>query len=161
MKIIMYLAALESCFQLYMITEYYICRASFNKFFSWTVYFSTDVFSYARSTHNLQRMFMFGAALTSNMAVNLATCLCLDLVLMVRYPFDRTDGRTPKYVIASFLIAIFPAIFEAFHGMNFSLLKVGDTFSCICKTTFVIAFFCSTLYTCKKLRGAGFSKEVR
>ena len=161
MKIIMYLAALESCFQLYMISEYYICRAGFNKFFSWTVYFSTSVFSYARSTHILQCMFMFGAALTSNWAVNLATCLCLDLVLMVRYPFDRTDGRTPKYFIASFLIALFPACFEAFHGENFDILKAGDTFSCICKTTFVVAFTLSTLYTCKKLSGAGFSKEVR
>lgn len=95
------------------------------------------------------------------MSLLLNAFICVDLILMVRYPFDSKEGRINKYVGFSFLLAFIPAYLLAFHQLEFNQLKAGSIiwFSYICSLG--LAFICSVVYTWKKLSGPGFSKEAR
>ena len=87
---------------------------------------------------------------------------------MIRYPFESKDGRVKKYLIVSMLLAIIPAMFVII-GSNligadrkeFELRRVGYGFAFFFRVIFLIVFIFSIAYTWKKLRGPGFSKEVR
>ena len=79
---------------------------------------------------------------------------------MVRYPFESKDGRVNKYVLISFILALVPGYFES-SGDTFVGVRAGFGISFALKIIFVLTFILSIVYTCKKLRGNGFSKEVR
>ena len=79
---------------------------------------------------------------------------------MVRYPFESKDGRVNWYVIISFILALVPGYFMS-EGKTFVGVRTGFGISFALKIIFVLTFILSIVYTCKKLRGNGFSKEVR
>lgn len=39
-------------------------------------------------------------------SISLNTCLCVDLILMVRYPFTNKENRIPFYLIYSVIISV-------------------------------------------------------
>ena len=79
---------------------------------------------------------------------------------MVRYPFESKDGRVNWYVIISFIFALVPAYFETIGSTSVGV-RIGFGISFSLKIIFILTFILSIVYTCKKLRGNGFSKEVR
>ena len=80
---------------------------------------------------------------------------------MVRYPFESTNGRVNKYLIASFILALIPASLEEYQKIDTKIGKIGFTVGLALRTIFVLTFIVSVVYTCKKLSGPSFSKEVR
>ena len=80
---------------------------------------------------------------------------------MVRYPFESTSGRVNKYLIVSFFLALIPASFEDFQNVNYNTATIGFSIGIALRTIFVLTFIVSVAYTCKKLSGPSFSKEVR
>ena len=103
---------------------------------------------------------MFGAAYCIEIGLLLNICLCIDLILMVRYPFESKDGRVTKYALISFILALVPGLYESL-GSVFVGVRIGFTISVVLRAIFVLTFILSIAYTCKKLSGPGFSKEVR
>ena len=95
------------------------------------------------------------------MSLLLNAFICVDLILMVRYPFDSKEGRINKYVAIAFLLALIPACLLTFKSLEISKLKAGSIIWFTYIVTLMLAFICSVIYTWKKLSGPGFSKEAR
>ena len=93
MKLIMFMTLAESAVQFALLAQFYICTTGANKLFNYTVFFNSDDFTLARSTIILSYSSMFVAFLCVNLSIVLNTMLCLDLILMVRYPFAMKENR--------------------------------------------------------------------
>ena len=104
---------------------------------------------------------IFASVLTVAMSLLLNAFICVDLILMVRYPFDSKEGRINKYVAIAFLLALIPACLLTFKSLEISKLKAGSIIWFTYIVTLMLAFICSVIYTWKKLSGPGFSKEAR
>ena len=89
MRIIMYIAFFESIYLFLGVEQFYICDFGFHKLLSWTVFYSNDPFDVVRSIYILLYSTNFIAVFSAEMAVMLNIMLCIDLVLMVRYPFNN------------------------------------------------------------------------
>ena len=87
--------------------------------------------------------------------------LCLDLILMVRYPFAMKESRLKKYLLAAFCFAVPPAAFLTFRPKKLTLMRMGAGWTVAYVCIYFIVFCISVLYTWTKLRGPSFSKEVR
>ena len=161
MKLIMYLAFIESTYQTQLVFQFYLCKWDLNDIFAYTVWYNDDVYHQARATFILVYASIFASVLTIAMSQLLNAFICVDLILMVRYPFDSKEGRINKYVILSFVLAFIPAYLLAFSDYEYSMIKAGSIiwFSYICSLG--LAFISSVVYTWKKLSGPGFSKEAR
>jgi len=157
----MWVALFESAFQFTSIATFYICRLRLAHLFSYTVYYTLDPYLEAKSTGILLLSGIFICAFTLIISVLLNTALCVDLILMVRYPFEDKESRVKKYVLISVLLAITPTYLLTFHPNNTKLPRIGAGIVVIYVVNFVCFFAISVCYTFNKLRGPGFSKEVR
>ena len=95
------------------------------------------------------------------MSLLLNAFICVDLILMVRYPFDSKDGRIKKYVGLAFLLALIPACLLTFKSLDIGKLKAVSIAWHTYIVALMLAFISSVVYTWKKLSGPGFSKEAR
>ena len=95
------------------------------------------------------------------MSVMLNTMLCIDLILMVRFPFERKESRITAYVAVSAPIALTAAYCGVFFGDNYNILKIGADLQIAMTFAFLFSFITSVVYTCKKLSGPSFNKEMR
>lgn len=93
MKLIMFMALAESTVQFSLFSQFFICTTGANQLFNYTVFFSSDDITLARSTIILQYSSMLVAFICVNLSIVLNTMLCLDLILMVRYPFAEKENR--------------------------------------------------------------------
>ena len=114
MRLIMYIALAESGYQYFLIQQFQICDFHLNWLFAWTFFYSNDAYYLFKSNDILTRSCIFGASFCIEFGILLNICLCIDLILMVRYPFESTSGRVNKYLIISFILALIPASFEDF-----------------------------------------------
>ena len=111
MKIIMYLAFAESVFQIMLVQSPHICQTRQNELLALTLFGSTSNYNVARATFILASSNNFFALGSLSLSISLNTCLCIDLILMVRYPFTKKENRVPWYLVCSlafsFIIGIF------------------------------------------------------
>lgn len=107
MKLIMYLAFVESIFQVMLVASFNICYLRNAYLFSWTVFFSDSKIDILRATNLLASSSTYFAVMCINLSISLNIMLCIDLVLMVRYPFDNKESRLPVYLAVSVLISAF------------------------------------------------------
>ena len=96
---------------------------------------------------------------TASMVFNI--CICFDLILMIKHPFDSKTSRIAKYHIASYTVGIIAGlekiIFpEALGGQGY--LGYTQFFSFCC---FMIMGLFSSFWACRKLSKPGISREVR
>ena len=87
--------------------------------------------------------------------------LCLDLMLMVRYPFQKKESRMTKYMIYSVLVSALQVTFTMYSESQVWIWRVGIVMGFSMLVGYIVTFFISVVYTCQKLSGPGFSKEVR
>ena len=130
--------------------------------FAWTVFFSDDIYYEARALFIQIIGTVWLAVFATMCTVMLNMCLSIDLILLVRYPFDKKDGRNKIYVSVSVFISLFYT-----SGLGFSsspedlfyiiIVWMGIVILCC----YFLVFLFSIVYTCKKLSGPGMSKEVR
>ena len=158
----MYCALAESGFQFLLLEQFYICRLGLNHLFAWTVFFSNDPYYVVKSTVILQNSGFFLATLCFNLSLTLNSMLCLDLILMVRNPFQSKESRLPKYVIVSILLSLPVAYMQSFVGNHHSnaILTAGCYGSMVLLALYLILFLASIVYTMKKLSKQYFSKTV-
>ena len=161
MKLIMYLAFVESVFQILIVQNDYICAQKYNYVFSWTIFFGASDYDVARATVILTQSSAFIATMCIGMSICLNTCICIDLILMVRYPFTKKEPRVRLYLLGSLLVSIPTSFFNVNFEDNDKSLYRGAFCTVTMFSIFIIAFLVSTIYTCGKLRGPGMSKQVR
>ena len=95
------------------------------------------------------------------MSLCLNTALCLELIFLVRYPFERKEKRSRVYYIVSILVSIIiSTIAILFPPTNFWIHLVNGLILGL-TAIYILTFIASLIYCCKKLYGAGISKEVR
>ena len=104
MRLIMYLAFVESIYQYLLIQSTYICRLRLNELLAWTLYYSNDAESLNKATVLLVVASDMFAVTSFNVSVGLNTSLCVDLILMVHYPFTKKEGRISIYLAVSVLV---------------------------------------------------------
>ena len=96
------------------------------------------------------------------MVICLSLMLSVDLILMVRNPFDRKESRMPIYYGVSLLISLTSACFLIGNVFNTDVVnKLMSGFFLTILSAYIIISVFSVVYTCQKLSGPGISKEVR
>ena len=159
-NIIMYSQLAESFGFICYAMLYRICDFRLYEFFALTVFFSKDLRDQAIALDKLKNSIQFMAYYVENISINLNTILCVDMVLMIRYPFESKESRLPKYMAYSVLIPLIPSILflnRGEHGIFEVVTWITVTFMCL----FLFCFLLSVIYTCRKLNGPGMSKQVR
>lgn len=161
MKLIMTIALSESAFQYLLIAQFYICETRANELFSYTVLWSWEEEDLIKSTLILVASSLYCAFFFLLFSLTLNTMLCLDLILMVRYPFERKEARLNKYRFCSVLLASPPAMLLSLKPFDISWLNIGASITIGYVSVYLMVFVTSVLYTWSKLRGPSFSSEVR
>ena len=95
------------------------------------------------------------------MILMLNIMLAIDLVLMVRHPFDKKESRVPLYVGISILVSAILTNLVVLNGRNQVVARIGSVLSVIVILTYFVVFVFSLIYTWRKLRGPGMSEQVR
>ena len=94
------------------------------------------------------------------MALMFNICLSVDLILMLRYPFDKKESRMKFYWIISLILSITLTL-TAICFDNEAVIS----FAVYGTLAVLVAYFCilifSVIFACRKLSGPGMSKEVR
>ena len=88
-------------------------------------------------------------------------CICFDLILMIKHPFDSKASRIAKYHISSYTIGIIAGLEKVFFPEALggqSYLGWTQLISFIC---FMIMGLFSSFWACSKLSKPGISREVR
>lgn len=87
-----------------------ICQFKLSSLLSYTIYFGASDYDLARATKILANSCNFFSLASLSLSISLNTCLCVDLILMVRFPFDKKESRIPKYLAASIFLAVIEAL---------------------------------------------------
>ena len=109
MRLFMYIIVAESMLSFIDDGTHLICDLKLQRLFAYTVYFSG---SYPDRVHAL-KVLTQSSALIACFCVYRQLCLnlslCIDLVYMIKRPFQDAKSRMPIYVITSTVISVFLA----------------------------------------------------
>ena len=124
------------------------------------MYFNDDIYYRARALAIQIMATIWLAVFATFSTVMLNMMLSLDLILTVRYPFKKKEGRNKIYVAISVVCSCLYTCGIAFSkdgSYYWSSIYFGIAILCL----FFLVFLVSIIYTCKMLSGQGMSKEVR
>ena len=161
MKLIMYQSLFDGITQIGFISSYYVCDYHGQDIFAATFYFSTDVYDQGWSLEHLLVSNQILCCFTLYMSLLLSTMLSIDLILMVKYPFDQSESRTKWYLIISVMISLFTTTFINMYTGVDTFSKIGVWFMVTVTVAYLAIFVYSIVFTCKSLSGPGMSKEAR
>jgi hypothetical protein len=145
------------------VDSYFLCTNNLYKIFSKTVYFDMSLEKQFQSLSVL----IVSENVLSLYAVFLMylfnTCLAIDLILMLKYPFSPKEKRMTIYLYGSLVVGLLPTacIFLTvdYRQENYLpavwALYVGLSFPVV----YFLVAFASICYAVKKLKRPGISKE--
>jgi hypothetical protein len=107
MKLILYIAMVDTALSLISFTSYNICAWKIYEFFSHYVYFRTDWFAYQRSLWVINVSANYFSVFLIFMSIMLNACLAVDLILMLKHPFKSKEARIPLYLVSSIAVTVF------------------------------------------------------
>lgn len=87
--------------------------------------------------------------------------LCLDLVLMIKYPFVNKESRMKYYISGAFSIAFFFGIMNVFYLNHGVTKKWPYVLYIVWFSFFLLLAGYSTIYAACKLMRPGISAQVR
>ena len=91
--------------------------------------------------------------------------LCMDLVLMIRYPFKQKESRVRVYLIVTFCFCainfVYMVIFAKKTEDGYHLNILFLTLEIVLYVFYAGVFIFSIVYACRKLNSHGMSTEVR
>ena len=124
MKLIMYITAAESVTLLMSSISYRTCTLNLPEIFSYTVYWSSDYFTKFRALNCLKFF-------TRNILVFSVVCamwlnffLCVDLILMIRKPFQQKEGLMWKYLTYTLALSLFSTSLANPGWEGYSIINV-------------------------------------
>lgn len=95
------------------------------------------------------------------MTLMLNMMLCIDLILIIRYPFSKKDGRTPVQLGISLIVSIAITSTMQYEGDEEWIKTLGYYLYSTMLFSYLLCFLGSGVYACMKLGGPGMSKQVR
>jgi hypothetical protein len=90
--------------------------------------------------------------------------LCVDLILLIKYPFTDGSKRVKFYVLGAFIFAFIPAMDLSYHKIQNPIggqPKFAYSFYFAGFVVFFFTFVFSIILACIKLRQKGLDQEVR
>lgn len=170
MNLIYYITIVDSILLFDVFASFKVCSWHIYELFTKTVLFSNeparqlDAIWYTGASKNLI------ATSLSYLSILLNTCLAIDLILMIKYPFVVKEKRVPLYLVGSILIAVFVTVnwflslkFKAFPDGN--MYPVPSYFAAGCclliDLSYVFGSIASIVYAVFKLCRSGISNETR
>ena len=160
MNIIMYSILFESFGCICFAMLYQLCNFRLNEIFAYTVFFSDTLKNQTRALVIINKSMNFMMNYVMGVSLNLNTILCVDMILMIRYPFESKESRMPKYMAYSLIIPVIPSILYL-NINNHYIFEAVTWITVIFYCLFIFCFLLSVIYTCRKLNGPGMSKQVR
>ena len=106
---IAFMSFCDSCSFWYIVMMTEVCQLGLNEFFAKTVLISSnDAYTTYLATKILNGFVLNLISYFVNVGMLLNTCLCLDLILIIRDPFGKMDTRSRRYIILCSVIAFIP-----------------------------------------------------
>ena len=148
------------------IMAYNVCDYRLYELFARTVLFSSTIESQYRALWILQASKNFIAIFLSLLTFLLNTCLAVDLILMLRYPFASKQKNIPIYLAFSLGIAILLSVIWVLtihykHFENRNTWAVPNKYVSLCVmavlASYFISSFASILYAMKHFCQSGIS----
>ena len=160
MKLFMYLSMFECILQFNYSMSSHICQFDMHYLLAYTTKFSAEPIYVVGALERLKNASKIINSFAFLMTVCYSSCICLDLIFTLAYPFQPKEERMVKYNTISATISIVVAILFRFDHQStiFFLLRI-----CVwaMMTFFVLAAPVSIVYAHCKLKRPGLSQEVR
>ena len=161
MRLFMFITLFESLALLHMYPSLNMCAFRLPDLFSLTVFYSASYYHLYRSISILWNAAYIIRFTSFYMALNLTTCLCLDLILMIRKPFADKESRVNKYLAACFIPTASIVTLSSFVDWeHIGGIIIFALFGSMGAMFFVTAPL-SMIYACVKLNQPGISGEAR
>ena len=163
--LISYLAFVESIYLFGIAVHYHACGLRLPELFSYTAFFSSSEYNKIYALNVILVTDMFFTSIAENVSVIMNTALCIDLVLIVRYPFEKKEKRIPYYVVITLVVSIAMAagqwLMSYVRVGPYYMWEVAAVCTVISQCVYLVTFLYSVVYTCRKLSQPGISEEVR
>jgi len=96
--------------------------------------------------------------------MNLLTCLCYDLIMMLRAPFASKEKRYMNYLIYSYILAVSMGVMGIFFNpQNTTVIAgyvmMGACYLCVCGFLGLAPISC--IYACISLSKPGIQPQIR
>ena len=170
MNLIYYITIVDSILLFDVFASFEACSWHVYQVFAQTVFFSTTL------ERQLDAIWITGASKNliatslSYLSILLNTCLAIDLILMIKYPFIVKEKRVPIYLVSSIIIAIF-VTFNWYSSLRFkpfddgNIYPVPSYFAAGCclliDLLYIFSSIASIIYAFVKLCKPGISNETR
>lgn len=156
MQLIKWITMVDTFFDLLLLSSFFVCDLRIPELFAASVLFDSSVAAQFQAFEILESAANVGTFSACLLSILLNTCLGIDLILMLKYPFAVKQKRTKIYLLASFAVATgivlcWLTTFPGAHWVPYLPLTV----CCIYICTAVVSVF----YAAKKLSRPGISKE--
>jgi hypothetical protein len=147
-----------------------ICYLDMHQLFSWSVLFSRDKANYNRMLHMLEASNNFSFQYFSLLTLFLNMCLCIDLILTLKNPFEPAKRRTKIYLALSGVICLPLAILtqNSFVSTNKNPdAKVSDTEQtshlvlAMSLSVYMLIAIYSCIYASRRLARPSINKIIR
>ena len=161
MRLFMWIAFADALYFSNTFFPLYTCQLGIPNMVCWLVYWEKPTYVSLSKVmvtlyNSIQWIEFFGLYLS--LCLNI--CLMIDLVLMIKFPFNSKDKRMTRYIVVSMISAVLVSSFlvhsivENFSINGFIVFVSGYCF------LIVIGIYSST-YAYKKLSKPGISSEIR
>jgi hypothetical protein len=125
MKLIMWISFADSALANVVLISYSVCELHLYELFASTVMFSSTIEDQYRALWILQASKNILAVFLTLLIFLMNTCLAIDMIMMIRYPFSNKAKSIPVYLIYSFSIALGLTI-SAFCTLQYKEFSDGD-----------------------------------
>lgn len=165
MNLIKYITIVDAFIATAILNSYFLCYFKQPQLFAMTVLFDNSIFAQTRSVWLLEVSINFLSLYAVFIMFLLNTCLAIDLILMLKYPFATKEKRTRLYLLFSLLIAAVPTLSWLLTAKKReeSNTMFPDTWILIFALAIILAYMIiaivSVFYAAKKLCRPGISKE--
>ena len=139
----------------------HICDFRLQELFAWTVFFKSD---YDTDYKSLVILSVFASTMgyfSTVMTICLSYSLCIDLILMLRFPLRQKESRLMTYYIISVVIASIVTILSLFDKKHIIACYILRGFIWGLFDSFFLMVPISICYARKKLSQPGLSREVK
>ena len=147
----MYISFAEAYILFSLVQQFWACELGFNKLFAYTVYYDGSVNAQMNALVKIITVSLLIGVCCTIFTILMQTFLCLDLILMIRYPFEKKEPRVKKYLLFSLVICViyfFQQIWlaDAYIG-NVRVGTIMVWFDVCIYASYAVLFVASFIYT--------------
>lgn len=154
----MFIAVADSSIFCNQFFSFMSCRMYIPQVMCWTMFFKPS--TYKCQDRAIKMIFVssnFWEVFWIMVTLQLNICLCVDLVLMIKYPFQDKQSRMKYYLTSAVVIPFIIGMLNVFYLNQGQTLRWPYILYSVWFSCFMIAAFYSTIYAGSKLIRPGIS----